>query len=202
MARASDIETQREFYKSLFATPELFVRNFISVDSTPTPKPAPTPPARVQPIAFMQWGAQSDFTGHGFRSAVFKSNYSSSTDDSDPEPLKRRRISYSEEGRKWKDIKIVGQSDEEYIVVREPYKIALNGPNQDSLKPNDIVVDVHGVPVATEAQFIFVGPAGSGTAGVGPSATLGQGQDPESPPPLEELNENEDYTEWNNRHLG
>lgn len=154
---------------------EALARSFYSVDSFPKPGREIVGPPAVEPDSFIRWGARSSFQFNTFRedARLFKGIRLDDT-NRDPEPLKRVRITYAEEGREWKDIRVHHHDDpDQYLVVREPSTVSLAGP---------------------AGQFLV----SIGTESVGP--TLAKDQDPKYPPPLEQLNENTDWLDWNARH--
>lgn len=180
------------------AVMETIVRSFVSVESIPKPREAPTPPPKVQAEASIHWGEQANFKGRNYRDDAKKAVGFSYTQEGDKEPLKRRRVSYSEEGRDWKDIRVgnaSSQTTDQYIVVREGHKIATGGWYGDCREPDAEVFLSFGHPAPQDAQFIWL--VGADSVG----DFLHYGQDPASPPPIEELNESQDWLDWKDRHL-
>lgn len=183
------------------AMPERIIRQWISVDSKPTVR-VPSPPEKVQPQSFIQWGKPSSFRGHSFREEALRMNSVTSTSvgsDEAPEPLKRRRETYSEEGRTYRDIKVnnsFGEPDQ-YLIVREGRDYAVNGWYGDCSDPDAVTYDENFQVDPKQAQFLLDG-IGIGSVG----DTMLFGQSPKAPPPLDELNEDEGWVEWRERNLG
>lgn len=158
---------------------EGIIRSFTSVESYPKPRKVIEPPKELEGPATIRWGKKASFKVGNFKAEAGNASqrvYSTVSDDpTDPEPLKRLRISYSEEGRKWEDIRVTNADDlDAYIVVREAATVA---------------VDAGG-----NGQFLLE--MGTDSAG----EFLARGQDPAPPPPLEKLNENQNWLAWAGRH--
>jgi hypothetical protein len=140
-------------------SPELFVRPFQRIDSSPVLR-TPQAPAEVDPLAFIRWGAQSEFNSSNFRADAQNVGFSTETDD---KPPKRKRYNYSEEGFGWKDWRIENEHDpEQYVVMRVATALAYSGPDG--------------------AQFVFNFDPSM------PGKQEGEGQTPPTPP-LNEIGE-------------
>lgn len=90
----------------------------------------PKAPDLVLPEAFIEWGGPSEFTENTFRSDAGGTQIKEDDDDDKKPP--RVRHNFTEEGRSFKDYKIVSKQDSDaYIVLRVATVAAFNGPNGD-----------------------------------------------------------------------
>lgn len=157
---------------------ENFVRPFVGVVSTPAIR-VRAPPPKVQPEAFIRWGAPAAFDAHDFRSDAARQPWQTFAEE-DPEPEKRHRLKIQVLGRAAQKITYTNPTDvDQFVTVANVTGMkCLNTENGDEFNFTINGHKYHGSPIQQEDD----------------------GQDPEEPPSLSELNERPEWKKWNESH--
>lgn len=136
---------------------------YAKVTSFPKVREPSAPPEEL-PDAHIRWGKESEFNSETIFRRKARVVGVGLGDDDDEEPPERERLTFSEEGRAWEDLRIENPDDpEQYGIMRVTVGAVFRAPNG--------------------AQHIYQ----FNSQASHPGLEEGSGQTPPAPPELEEI---------------